>query len=363
MHAILAVDCGGTKCEALLVRDDGDVLGWGRYDGFVQAAAVEHWGSGRSTAAMTHAIRSAIGETRCDSMAVITNFYTKSLWLECFAGLPVPFTAEDIPDSVHVRVMGDFKAYSAMDHDTAFLLADAETGVAALAGTGAYVFGRTPDGREVLVDGMGPLLGDAGSGYALGAAALRAIVRSSWHPRHATSLTEPTLAWLRRHWQDEGDFNLVHLIHTVRDRAMIASVARLVAEEAESGDPIARILLQDAAEALAETVFDAVDRLGLRQTPAPLIGLGSLAQRSPRYWAHLCDAVQEFWPAMQPVLPTLPPAVGWAMAVFVQEQGSVSPAVRERLLVSATAVVGEMMPTAAVMAGGYAGGTLQETGT
>ena len=51
-------------------------------------------------------------------------------------------------------------------------------GVAVVAGTGATAWAvRADDGRECVYGGWGSLLGDEGSGYALGLAGLRAAIR------------------------------------------------------------------------------------------------------------------------------------------------------------------------------------------
>lgn len=52
------------------------------------------------------------------------------------------------------------------------------TGIAAIAGTGAIVFGRDADGVERSADGRGPLVGDRGGGFQLGLDAIRVVVRS-----------------------------------------------------------------------------------------------------------------------------------------------------------------------------------------
>ena len=54
---------------------------------------------------------------------------------------------------------------------------DDGVGVALIAGTGSVAFGRAADGRTIRCGGWGYLLGDEGSGYAIGRAALRLAPR------------------------------------------------------------------------------------------------------------------------------------------------------------------------------------------
>ena len=65
-------------------------------------------------------------------------------------------------------------------------------GIALICGTGAICYGRDVRGMLARADGWGHLLGDDGSGYAIGRAALRAIMRAA---RWTGTANEP----FRRH--------------------------------------------------------------------------------------------------------------------------------------------------------------------
>lgn len=60
-------------------------------------------------------------------------------------------------------------------HDTALILAaaDVDHGVALISGTGSVAWGRAADGRTARAGGWGYLLGDEGSGHAVGRQAVR----------------------------------------------------------------------------------------------------------------------------------------------------------------------------------------------
>ncbi|MBI2441108.1 MAG: hypothetical protein HYV35_07035, partial [Lentisphaerae bacterium] len=60
--AILALDPGGTKCHALLVRADGQALGWGSSEGSGL--------SGRSEQALLLAARGALGRYVPEPLAI-----------------------------------------------------------------------------------------------------------------------------------------------------------------------------------------------------------------------------------------------------------------------------------------------------
>jgi N-acetylglucosamine kinase-like BadF-type ATPase len=71
MRCILAIDAGGSKCDALLVRDDCTVMGYGYVDVNDPASGRGRIGSGRSFKSISHAVRQAIGDTVCDELILV----------------------------------------------------------------------------------------------------------------------------------------------------------------------------------------------------------------------------------------------------------------------------------------------------
>ncbi|WP_298891490.1 N-acetylmuramic acid 6-phosphate etherase [uncultured Serinicoccus sp.] len=130
-------------------------------------------------------------------------------------------------------------------------------GVVVAAGTGAVALAADVAGRTAVRDGWGFLLGDDGSGYAVGRAGLRAALEHRDGRGGAAALEQ---AATRRFGDLAGLPSAVHSAeHPSR---LVASFARDVAEAARAGDPVAVQIWQDAAAALARTAMaarDAVD--------------------------------------------------------------------------------------------------------
>jgi N-acetylglucosamine kinase-like BadF-type ATPase len=127
-------------------------------------------------------------------------------------------------------------------------------GVAVIAGTGSFAFGRNAEDRTARAGGWGYVFGDEGGGFDLVRQALRAALRfeEGWGP--------PTV--LRDALLDAtgtSDANAaLHLFYTndyPRDR--VALLAKLVDEIARTGDSVARDILNGAAQSLA-TIASAV---------------------------------------------------------------------------------------------------------
>ncbi len=289
---VLAVDSGGSKCEALLVQRDGTALQFHN--------AMRPGVGGRSPGLIEETIRLLAGATPPTDITLVM-VGKAPRW-------PGPTIRIDEIASA-LRLSGE------------------TAGLVAIAGTGARVQGVTRDGREVNLDGYGPVLGDRGGGYQIGLQALRVTMRVREHPRHATLLAEKVLASLGLTPKTLIEFSLKQ-----HDRSVFAALARLVDDVARAGDPIATAILKNAATDLAETTRDAVDRLGIAADTYPLIGIGSVAKKSDIYWQEYCRLVLAFAPHLKPHRPALPPVVGVAIA-------GLPPASKDRLFATVPTIL------------------------
>jgi N-acetylglucosamine kinase-like BadF-type ATPase len=125
---------------------------------------------------------------------------------------------------------------------------DGDVGVLVLAGTGSIVLGRTVGGRWVRAGGLGPLLGDEGSGFWIGREWLRARASAATQRRLAT-----------------------------RDGAVaaIAALAPRVVARARAGDPLAARVVREAQSHLARQAREVIRALRVRGA-VPVGGAGSV---------------------------------------------------------------------------------------
>lgn len=203
------------------------------------------------------------------------------------------------------------------ESEAALALAGQSCGLIVLSGTGSFVHGKTSDGRELHLDGAGPVLGDTGSAYFIGLMALRAAAKSDWHPRFHTNLQNRLYAFYGL-----TDFNdLITFSLKPMDRSVIAKFARVVDEEAAAGDPIARRIITEAADDIADILQAVIDRLEMTRESYTMIGTGSVIMHSSIYWTRLCEQVKKFAPLLTPMRPTHPPVLGVALIGLRREQG------------------------------------------
>jgi N-acetylglucosamine kinase-like BadF-type ATPase len=289
------LDCGGTKCEAMALDENGVVLGWGYCEGGAPGSQNEHLGGfGRSKEAILEAATQALNGISYDELEIVGS------------------------TDAQVELRGRIILIRFIPEELAALaLVGQENGLVVIAGTGARVFGRTSLGCEFGLDGLGPTLGDYGGGYQIGLMALRAAARSRWHPRHYSSLGQLVRQKLLgdRSRDDDGDclipFSLVDA-----NRASVAQLAELVDAEAVKGDEVALQILAETSALLADTIYDVYARLQMNMNECYMVGTGSVVTRSQLYWQLLCSKVSAFAPLVQPKISDLRPVVGYAVAAL-----------------------------------------------
>ena len=196
-------------------------------------------------------------------------------------------TAEETDPAGLRDLVGAGQVLMAHDSVTSYLgaLGDQRGAVVAV-GTGVVTLavGATSVAR---VDGWGNLIGDAGSGYWVGRAALDAVMRAHDGRGPATALTDVVRADFpdleQAYIELQGDPGRVR---------RIASYTRAVADLASSDDVAGRIC-RDAAAELAHSVITALERVG--EDTAPVVcGIGGVL-RADAIAGPFAAALRERW--------------------------------------------------------------------
>lgn len=134
-----------------------------------------------------------------------------------------------------------------------------EPGAVMIAGTGANCFGVNAAQERARADGLGPILGDRGSGYWIGEQALRAICGAYDGASPPTSLLPAILA----HYEVDSVDQLVELVYSPHfPRSGVATTLPLVLQHAQT-DEVALQILQAAGRELAATAAAVLGKLKL----------------------------------------------------------------------------------------------------
>jgi N-acetylglucosamine kinase-like BadF-type ATPase len=250
---VLGVDAGGTRTRAAVaeITDNGEphILGEGTAGAGNPQSTAWELVSENLNGAIAAALAAA-GRERKDLAATCVGM----------AGSDRDAVRERLNAWAKGQGIGD--AFVAT-HDGMLVLAagcPAQVGIALIAGTGSFAFGRNEAGDEARCGGWGPLIGDEGSGYAIALAGLRAVARAADGRGPATDLTNRLLAAL----DVSAPGDLVQKLHaSSMTREAIAALTPHVLAAAAGDDPVAVGIADDHAGALAELVAVLVRRLGL----------------------------------------------------------------------------------------------------
>lgn len=296
---LIAVDGGQTATKALVATRSGEVLAAGRggpSDHFHIEGGVEN-----NRRAIRGAIVSALAAAGAEAQHVVAVGLGHT-------GAPAEGQQNSTIAAI-VREVVDPPAIS-INPDYVTNLAGASggrPGVVVIAGGGAISYGLTADGRSALAGGYGFLLGDEGSAFKIGIAAIAAAARMQdrrGEPTALQSIVEqyfdiPTIRTITRVVYNAGF-----------SRERISLLAPHVACAADQGDRAAIRILDEAGRELTQTGLGVIRQLYAPHDPVDVYMTGGVFSAGQYLLESFCLALEEGWPAAKPREPRFPPAVG-----------------------------------------------------
>jgi N-acetylglucosamine kinase-like BadF-type ATPase len=234
----LGVDGGQSSTTAVIADQYGKILGW------ATAGPCNHVAAPEARAKFLRVMRECISEaaSRAGMSAQGDRWHFSSACLGMSGGAEgKSVLLEELLDSEHVVVTDD--AAIALAGATA-----GEPGIVVISGTGSIAFGKNARGETARAGGWGYIFGDEGSAFDIVRQALRTILREheGWGAR--TALTPALLEATGTADPNE----MLHLFYKPEwPRSRVATLAKIVNRMAEEGDPLATLVLQNAARELA----------------------------------------------------------------------------------------------------------------
>jgi N-acetylglucosamine kinase-like BadF-type ATPase len=176
-------------------------------------------------------------------------------------------------------------------------------GIIVIAGTGSSVLGKLPDGAISLVGGWGRAIGDEGSGYSVGLEAVRAVARAIDGRDQGGTLQ----AILKEEFGLTSRERLVNSVY--QEGFALPSVAPVVMQAAEKGDPVALGIFRRGADYLAEQVGVLIRAFsGIQEIR--IVFVGGLIDHECVYARVLREAVLALSSAVRVCPPQESPAFG-----------------------------------------------------
>jgi len=246
MFHVLGIDAGGTKTVCQLADQDGTLISEARGAG----ANLQAVGELQVEKVLHDVMDDAVGAREIMPVAICLGI----------AGVDRQDDAA-IVRAIMKRI--GFKAKVLVVNDALVALEAGEPGqpgVVIISGTGSISYGRNKAGEAARAGGWGYVLGDEGSGYWIGRASLRAVLRESDQRGPKTALTPLLL----RHFGVSQAQNLLHEVyHTNLKPSAIGALAQCVQHAFGEGDEAAIGILRAAADELEGSGLSVARRLGL----------------------------------------------------------------------------------------------------
>ena len=262
MTNVVGVDGGGTKTAAVVVDDQLNRIA----DATTGPSNGRSVGIDTASANIADAVAGAViaaNLTLNDISAICLSVAGFDTELD----LPVPQGA--------MRLLG-YLGPTIIENDVVGAWAgatEARTGLVVIAGTGATALGMNDHGELWRTDGWDYILGDAGSGYAIGRAGIHTAMKA------LDGRAQPTLL-ARELAQAYGVTNAPDMRHLVDSthfgKFEIARFAAHVADAADRGDGAAQAILTQAGRDLAENAVAIMQKLDVLSMPFPVATVGGV---------------------------------------------------------------------------------------
>jgi N-acetylglucosamine kinase-like BadF-type ATPase len=264
MIHVLGIDAGGTKTVCQLADGHGTVIAEARSTG----ANLQAVGELQVEKVLHEVMEAAIGDRNVMPAAICLGI----------AGVDRPDDAA-VVRAIMKRI--GYKAKVLVVNDALVALeagAPGQPGVVIISGTGSISYGRNEQGMAARSGGWGYVLGDEGSGYWIGRAALRAVLRAADQRGSATALTPLLLA----HFGVTRPQGLIHEVyHSNLKPAAIGALAQCVHQAFAKGDEVAIGILRGAANELESSAMSVARRLELVGRPFVFILAGGIFKAVP----------------------------------------------------------------------------------
>lgn len=304
MIHVLGIDAGGTKTVCQLADETGEVLAEARRGG----ANLQAIGEFEVEKVLHDVMEEAIGDLDIRPAAVCLGI----------AGVDRPDDAR-VVRGIMKRI--GYKAKLLVVNDALVALeagAPGQPGVVVIAGTGSIAYGRNDHNQAARAGGWGYMLGDEGSGYWIGRAALRAVLRESDRRGPATQLT----GLLLNYYGVAKAQDLIHQVYhgTLRPSA-IASLAQCVQGAFTDGDPVAIGILRGSADQLESSALSVAKRLDLVGSEFPFVLSGGIFRAVPWLEEELSRRLPLASPRSRTILLNVEPAAGAVRLALAHARG------------------------------------------
>jgi N-acetylglucosamine kinase-like BadF-type ATPase len=302
---VLGIDAGGTKTVCQLANARGEVLAEARRGG----ANLQAVGELEVEKVLHEVMEDALGDRDIVPSAI------------CLGIAGVDRDEDSRVIRAIMRRIG-YKARTLVVNDALVALeagAPDQPGVVVIAGTGSISYGHNDRNQSARAGGWGYVLGDEGSGYWIGRAALRAVLREADRRGPETRLTDLLL----KHYGVARAQDLIHHVYQGSLRpAAIAAVAKYVQGAFTDGDAVAIGILRAAVDELESCAMSVATRLEIAGSEFPIVLAGGMFRAVPWLQEELSRRLPLASPHSRAVPLDVEPALGAVRLAIADAQGA-----------------------------------------
>ena len=301
---VLCIDAGGTKTVCQLADERGEVLAEARRGG----ANLQAVGELEVEKVLHDVMEEAIGDHDVRPAAICLGV----------AGVDRPDDAR-VMRGIMRRIGAKARVLVVNDALIALEAGAPETpGVVVIAGTGSISSGRTDRNQAARAGGWGYVLGDEGSGYWIGRAALRAVLREADRRGPATQLSGLLLHY---YGVARAQDLIAQVYHGSLRPAAIAALAQCVQGAFSDGDAVAIGILRSAADQLESAAMSVARRLELIGSEFPFVLSGGIFRAVPWLEEELTRRLPMAAPRSRTILLNEEPAGGAVRLALAEARG------------------------------------------
>ena len=161
---------------------------------------------------------------------------------------------------------------------------DGKPGISVVAGTGSVCCGKNLKSEFITVGGWGHLLGDEGSGYAIGRDAIKAVIAIMDGYGEKTRLEYA----VKEKFDLDSRRKIIEYVYN-NNKSSVAAIAKTVLDEAQNGDKVSIEILQRNAKELCRQIGALKEKLSLKECEVAL--LGGLLENDTLYRKYLVDEI------------------------------------------------------------------------
>jgi N-acetylglucosamine kinase-like BadF-type ATPase len=305
--ALLALDGGGSKIDAVLLAKSGEILGAVR-----GAVSFDDRNNGARQADVTLMAAAVAVDAVCAQAGLDPRALPiADVGVYCLAGADLPADDRRIAHALKRRA---WTAEDVVRNDTFAVLragSDRAWGVAVVCGYGMNCSGVAPDGQMFRFPAVGAISGDWGGGYDIGSMAL-------WHALRARDgRGEPTVLaeLVPAHFGMKSPRKVMEAIYFGRLREQrVIELPPIVFRAAADGDSAARGIIDRQADEVVAMAGVAIRRLRLTKLDVDVVlGGGIFRTTSSDFFDRIKRGLSAIAPSARITVLGVPPVVGAAL--------------------------------------------------